>query len=348
MTDPDFNPSAILEAITPTVRVGRKEYVAGRICFGMMFLIPPDGRFSAPPRMVQAAERVFQDFPLEYYDCWSFENPWRQGLIAQQPPPDLQRELERFMSENDSHYTGAFGAEFRTGDLKGKTPPTQMLAWFYNRVLERDSHKDLDESNTFRVNIPLRVLDRLSRPQLTQKLFTDLCAILQPLSAVGGLCMATSPDPVLLQNMPQQQSLYPIMLNSPGLLFGDSFGMANRTRWRMSAVNWLTAVRGDLLELCGGRDSVRAQLTRPEIETAPYGEAGLIIQAGPSPQLGNLEAGLTLPDYGAVARALRPARLRIDGERPAHLQYFGPDDDHSDEKMSRTQNAWLARFDDMN
>lgn len=63
MSEIDFNPFEVIEAITPKVTLGRKEYVAGRICFTLMFFIPPDGTFSIPTRMVEALARVRRDFP---------------------------------------------------------------------------------------------------------------------------------------------------------------------------------------------------------------------------------------------------------------------------------------------
>lgn len=348
MNEFDFNPSEVIEAITPMVKLGRKEYVAGRICFALMFFMPPDGAFSTPGRMVEALARVRRDFPLDLYDCWDTDAPKRPAEFTKLPPPDLDQALARFMAENDTQYNGAFWGQYWAGRPDGKTPATQFVAWYYDRVLERESHKDLDESNTFEVNIPLTLLDRLNRPQLLQKLFVDLCNILQPLSALGGLCMAAPLDLTLLQAQQEQGAVLPLLTNSPGLLFDTAFNMTGHTRWRMSAVNWLTAIRGDLLEQCGGAEGVLAQLMRPGFETARYGESGLFVQAGPSPQLGNLEAGLMLPHYGDLARALKPARLRIDGGRRPHVAYYGSEEVlYSEELMAKTQNAWLARFDDM-
>lgn len=116
----------------------------------------------------------------------------------------------------------------------------------------------------------------------------------------------------------------------------------------MSAVNWLIAIRGDLLALCGGPETVLEQLGRSGFHTAPYGDSGLLVQAGPSPQLGNLAEGVTLPRYSDLARALKPAHLHINGGPMPHMAYYGPKDAlYSDEQMAQAQNAWLSRFDTM-
>ncbi|MEJ6401454.1 type VI immunity family protein [Yoonia sp. 2307UL14-13] len=348
MGEMDFNPSEVLEAIAPTVMHGKSEYVVGRICFSMMFFMPADGNYSTPPRMVEAEQRVATEFPREIYEHWVFEDPYARNSKKGETAPSLTDRLANFMTNNETHYNGAFGGKYWVGRKDGMAPPVQFLQWYYDRVLEKESHAELDEANIFQLNIPLTVIDDLARPKFTQKLFSDLCQILQPLSAVGGLCMATPLAAILQQKQKELETLLPITDNHPGLLFGSAFNMSQHTRFRMSAVNWLTAIRGDLLELCGGRDGVLDTLTRPGIETAPYGDAGLLIQAGETPQMGNLAEGVILPHYGDVARALRPARLHIDGGRAPHVAYYGPEaTNYSDEKMWAAQNAWLARFDEM-
>ncbi len=75
----------------------------------------------------------------------------------------------------------------------------------------------------------------------------------------------------------------------------------------------------------------------------------MLVQAGPSPRIGNLSKGEGLPHYGDFACALRPARLHVDGGRMPHLAYYGPENLlYSDELMAKVQNRWLARFDEMN
>ena len=344
----ELNPSEVLEAIAPTVQIGRKEYVAGRICFAMMFFIPPDGTFSTPPRMIEALARVEPDFPPEFFEFWDADGPYQSGAAPQQPPPDPKEALAAFMDENKTHVTGTFAGRRWNGALDGTVPTTQLVSWFYDRIFEQDSHRDVDRSNTFQVNIPLTILDNLKRLQLTQRLFADLCNILQPLFAVGGLCMTTPLDPVILRAQQEKEVLLPLLENHPGPLFGSAFDMSGHTRWRMSAVNWLTAIRGDLLKLCGGPEAVLAQLGRPGFHTAQFSADGLLIQAGPSPQLGKSTEGTDLSHYGDLARALKPARLQVTSGRMPHMAYYGPEDAlYSDEVMAQAQNAGLARFDAM-
>lgn len=346
MNDATFNPFAELEAIAPTVTVGRQEYIAGRICFAMMFFIPVDFRFSVPERMVRAEARVRQDISLNTYAYWTAHEPYKPTVIAKQPPPNPINLLETFTAQNETHFGGAFNYRLWTGRLDGKAPPTQMLTYFYERDLERKNLAEVDHAATFQLNIPLTQLERLQRPQFLQKLFAELCAILQPLSALGGLCMATPLDHSVLQG--QEHALRSLLENHPGLLVGRAFDMAHGMRFRMSSVNWLTAVRGDLLTRCGGYEGVLKQLSRPGFETASYGDDGILVQAGSSPQLGNLAENITLPHYGDLARALKPARLQIKEGHGIHMLHYGPEGMlYSKEVLAKSQTAWLARFDQM-
>lgn len=354
MSDPEFNPSEVLEALSLTAKHGRSEYVVGRICFSMLFFIPPDGTMTTPLRMVAAEKRVARDFPRDLYPFFQAGTDPETGGdfkpmdAAKATPPEPEDIAQRFMAQNETHHGGTFWYRFWNGRLDGKEPPTQMVTWFYDRSLERASHEALDESHDFQVNIPLTLLDRMNRPQALQKLFADLCAILQPNAAMGGLLLEQPLAEALAQTSHEQEVLYPVLQNHPGLMAGNALNMSNQTRWRMSAVNWLTAVRSDLLELCGGREAVLEGLQRPGIETANYGGGNLLIQAGPSPQMGNVEAGVLLPHYGDVARALRPARIVAKAGQPAHIMNYGPERILYDPAaLVETQNAWLSRFDAM-
>lgn len=198
-SDPELTPPEVMEAIAPIVQIGRKEYVAGRICFALMFFLPPDGTFSAPPRMIETLARVYRDFPPELFESWDADAPYQSGIMTRQPPPDPDKALAAFMGGKMTHVTGAFAGRRWNGTLDGMVPTIQLVSWFYDRTLGQDSNKDVGRSNTFQVNIPLSVLDNLKRPQFTQQLFAELCNILQPLFAVGGLCMATPLDAAILQ-----------------------------------------------------------------------------------------------------------------------------------------------------
>lgn len=77
---------------------------------------------------------------------------------------------------------------------------------------------------------------------------------------------------------------------------------------QIKGVNWLTLVAPQLVEQVGGKAALRAQLS-DAIDFHDL-KTGLLIQAGPEPGLGDVNAGERLPLTREVHRALTPIRIR--------------------------------------
>ena len=79
-------------------------------------------------------------------------------------------------------------------------------------------------------------------------------------------------------------------------------------------VNWLTFVGKRAVEYLGGRDSLNKHFAENReigVHEFPW---GVMVQAGSSPQLGDIGHRDFIPNYRDVAKVLRPIRLpRIDG-----------------------------------
>lgn len=100
----------------------------------------------------------------------------------------------------------------------------------------------------------------------------------------------------------------------------------------IKGVNWLTLLSPPFVERLGGRAALRAQLSEAiMLHDLP---SGLMIQAGPAPGLGDVNAGERLPLYREVHRVLKPVRV-VDhwllGDRVF--------------KTDETR-RWMSRFDD--
>ncbi|MGI9336710.1 MAG: hypothetical protein ACR2RL_26460, partial [Gammaproteobacteria bacterium] len=67
---------------------------------------------------------------------------------------------------------------------------------------------------------------------------------------------------------------------------------------------------------------------------------------GPHPQIGNLDAGITLPHYGHVARFFRPARF-LDFTKMVNYVYGSDGSNMNEDIMLANQKEWLTRFDEM-
>lgn len=100
----------------------------------------------------------------------------------------------------------------------------------------------------------------------------------------------------------------------------------------IKGVDWLTLLAPSLVERVGGISALRAQLG--EAITAHELPNGLVIQAGPAPKLGDVNAGERLPLYRKVHRVLTPIR---------NLNHWPLGDRAFLQDETR---RWMARFDD--
>jgi hypothetical protein len=102
----------------------------------------------------------------------------------------------------------------------------------------------------------------------------------------------------------------------------------------IKCVNWLTLINEDSVKRLGGKKKLAAALGKGVVvHEVPH---GAIIQAGPTPQIGDVNRRETLPIYHQVGRVLAPLR---SAAHPAFLK-VGPLVSQS------ASNEWLARFDE--
>jgi hypothetical protein len=100
-------------------------------------------------------------------------------------------------------------------------------------------------------------------------------------------------------------------------------------------VNWLTVLGERWLKEIGGIDHLRSQLD-DSFGFYSY-DGGLVIQAGPKPQLGDSQRGHWPQDYVTLAKMLKS--VQIKHHYPFHNGGPGRRMD------SEASNAWLFRFD---
>ena len=100
----------------------------------------------------------------------------------------------------------------------------------------------------------------------------------------------------------------------------------------VKTVSWLTLVGDRLLEKLGGRDGLRERLlTDIPVHDLDH---GVIIQAGPKPTLGDVNAGYDISYYRRVSRVLEP--IRVPPETLGR---------HNDIGGTNNTRRWMARFD---
>jgi Protein of unknown function (DUF3396) len=317
---------------------GRETRTIGRVVFSMMFFMVRSMDPVLRQNLLAAEAYCATLIPRSAYR-W-LDAGWDKGrLIDMRDGAAVKAGLAAMQdhAHDLAFYTGQYDFDAKTGEVPGHAV----------QIATDVSNDRFDAQSSFQLNIPLPWFEMRDTPGLPQKIFADLVGILRPLHAQGGLCMATARDPIWMQD--GAEDLYPILHSCPGLMNGWAGNVAQWMGQAMQPINWLNAVHDDLIAVCGGRDAVLAHLDVPGFETAAFAD-GLVIQAGPTPQIGNREAGAPMPYYGKLARALMAARVAVPADmRTIASDYRFPGSFESgDEAPIIAANAeYLARFDDM-
>ncbi|WP_437899532.1 type VI immunity family protein [Sorangium sp. So ce124] len=197
------------------------------------------------------------------------------------------------------------------------------------------------ELGFFRIAFPL--LWFADSSESFPRVMLELCRKLKPVSGYGGIGVVESADstiksrhaPVVYnwaQRFPGLEADYPTS-HSIWLLQGRG-GEAG-----IKGVNWLTVLGERWVVEMGGVDKIEADLGALDRRFVVLRfEGGILIQAGPRPQLGDAGRNVWPELYVKLSKYLKP--IRITEHRP--FQYGGPglrfDLDRSE--------AWLRRFDD--
>lgn len=123
-------------------------------------------------------------------------------------------------------------------------------------------------------------------------------------------------------------------LFGPGMRFHgfdiDDTLSVRSCRHAIKGVSWLTLISSELLDKLGGVDRLRSQLGEAIVlHPMPW---GLLLQAGPTPGTGDVNAGDRLPHYRELNKVLRPIRV-VDLPSLGHLG-------HEETRL------WLRRLDE--
>lgn len=143
------------------------------------------------------------------------------------------------------------------------------------------------------------------RPDVFPALFRGLCRIGTPFHGYAGLWIIR--HPYGWQAPRADLIAYPYAARFPGLELDSPSTHSLKCRDGIKGVNWLTFVGDTLLERLGGRAGARGLAAAAAVPVEEYPK-GMLFQAGPVPQIGDLEAGLVPEAYRTVARLLKPLR----------------------------------------
>lgn len=222
------------------------------------------------------------------------------------------------------------------------SPNTKWLSHFGTQLYMSEGIRlgqplDLSETN-FRM--PASTFAQIGPADFIADLLSR-CEALQPLHGVSGLFAFFD---YIHASSSSRFDVLPYLQRFPGLHFERpmqfmailGFAEKDMTPLRLFSTNWLTILSDQMLD---DAPEVRAALEDlpDSCVVHPY-DGGCIVQAGPYPQLGDVNRGLTLDDYMAVSDALKP--LRFDGYSWTGMLEVAS----SDSSVEETR-KWVARFD---
>ncbi len=170
--------------------------------------------------------------------------------------------------------------------------------------------------------------------------FSDLVLIfakrLRPLSGYAGIGVLELLDDYARQ--PFQATVRQIAERFPGLEIEHRIGHGISAGKGIKGVNWITILGDRWVNEIGGLDYLRIRLGE-DFKLSPY-DGGLMIQAGPNPQIGDVTTNRWPQHYVTLAKVLKP--IQIKDHRPFH---FGDPTGLQKPMDHEASLAWLFRFD---
>ena len=158
---------------------------------------------------------------------------------------------------------------------------------------------------------------------------------LRPLSGYAGIGVLETLDNYARE--PFQATVKQIADRFPGLEIESRPIHAIHAGKGIKGVNWLTLLGDPWVQAIGGLEYLRVRLG-DDFKLTPY-DSGLMIQAGPKPQIGDVAANRWPSHYVTLAKVLKP--IQIKDHYPFH---FG--DSRGPARMDHeASKAWIFRFD---
>ena len=125
----------------------------------------------------------------------------------------------------------------------------------------------------------------------------------------------------------------------PGLEIESTYVHAIHVGEGIKGVNWLTVLGDHWVQEIGGLDYLRIRLG-DDFKLTPY-DGGVMIQAGPKPQIGDVTTNRWPQHYVTLAKVLKPIQIK------EHYAFHLDDSDPmgAPRMDSNASEAWLFRFD---
>ena len=172
-----------------------------------------------------------------------------------------------------------------------------------------------------------------------QELVLSFARRLRPLSGYAGIGVQEALS--LDGSEPYMATVRQIAERFPGLEIESTYVHTIHLGEGIKGVNWLTLLGDRWVREIGGLDYLRTRLG-DDFKLTPY-EGGLMIQAGPKPQIGDVTTNRWPQHYVTLAKVLKP--IQIKEHYAFHLDDPDPRGAPRLDAVSNASEAWLFRFD---
>ncbi len=309
------------------MKYGPEDYVGATICVrGTLYF-----KGSHTPEVREALCQCFDAYQAvaKEHLTWLWRDSPPEGpdkyTYAKAPP---MRAMVKKMGEDDRFSFAYMGGE----------KPHDASPWLFYASGLRAWQAKLGWNGLDKLlfSVPKEVVEQ--NPILFQKLFLDFARLLKVEHGHGGFALNLS----LVRREPNEPTEAFMASKMAGL---DAGSMGLISGWHEEGIDdhivnvgWLTAINNAMVEKVGGLAALRSELPADWFAKYDYGN-GLVIQAGPEPEIATVELDPKPSIYVLPAMALKDVRL----EDYDDLHYGSKDGEPR--LTGLAAKAWLERFD---
>lgn len=221
---------------------------------------------------------------------WYWIEEGKRRDIQINPPPPLT-EVVGQLDEYDPFLCKLNGAD----DIK-EASPFDLVALLHFKT-------KFKQIGFLTATVPFAFLE-WQQPGFFKKMVHEWCQRLHPLHGYAGIYLSFSADRG--EAIPKEPLTYPLLKRFPGIEINSPATVSTSFKQGIKGVNWLTVLSDRYVEKLGGGKALQSGLDDScPLFTYP---GGVVIQAGPYPQLGDIEQGIELKDYQKVYHLVKPVQ----------------------------------------
>jgi len=309
------------------MKYGPEDYVGATLVLrGTLYF---DG--SHTPEVRQAVCDCFEEYEALAKEhltwLWLEEPPKGPDRFAYAKAPKMRDYAHKLQPDDTLSFAYVSGKQ-----------PHDASAWQFHTTGLRAWEAKMGTWGLATVQFTLPLLYAEEHPAAFQQLFVSFAKRLKPIHGHGGHALQLS--------LPRREPNEPVeamMLEfANGVDGGNNAVIAGRYKHgiatRIKTIGWLTAINHGLVKQVGGLFAIRSELPMDWYALYDYG-AGLVVQAGPRPELAPLSLDGKPATYVLVNALLKEVRIPQIGS----LHYGSKDGEPRITGWAAEQ--WLQRFD---